>query len=303
MRVTNRMMVQNVVQNLQRNVASLDRVQQQVSSSKRVTRPADDPTAAALGVRIRSQRAAQDQYLRNVDQARTWLSASDIALGDAGESLGRIRELLVQAANDTYTAADRFQIGREIQSLRDHLIATFNSTLDGETYLFSGTATTTAPFALATAGSNTVTFHGNQVPIAREVGPGTQMDLNVDGKQFEDLFYHLELVLDMLPDPALGAVDAAAQRSQINGAIQQLDDGIDLVLVNRGHVGAKINRLDFTEARMQTLEVETSRLQSNNEDLDFAEALTRLTTQQAVYRAALEAGARTAPMSLFDFLG
>jgi flagellar hook-associated protein 3 FlgL len=303
MRVTNRMMVDTVINNLQANVETLDRIQNQVSSGKRVSRPADDPAAAALGVRLRHEKATDDQWQRNIEQSRSWLDATDQAMSDVGNALSRIRELAVQAANDTYSPEDRAHIADEIEQLHDHLAAALNTTVQGDQYIFAGTKTSVAPFANDPA-THVATYTGNSAAIRREVGPGTYMQVNVTGDNFTAMFGHVEALVAALRDQTLPvpANTPAADKQAIDDALGNVDADTDLLLTQRASVGAKLNRLEFTQNRMADLQTETGRLQSVNEDLDFAEALTRLTTQQGVYRAALEAGARTAPMSILDFL-
>lgn len=303
MRVTNRMMVDTVVNNLQTNVDVLNRIQNQVSSGKRVTRPADDPAAAALGVRLRHEKATDNQWIRNIEQSRSWLQATDQSLSDVGNTLTRIRELTVQAANDSNSAQDRAHIADEIEQLHDHLAAALNTTVQGDQYIFAGTNTTAAPFS-NNLSTHVATFTGNASAIQREVGPGTYMQVNVTGNNFTGMFAHVEALVAALRDQTqpVPATTPRGDQQAINSAIGQLDSDIDVVLSQQASVGAKMNRLDFTQSRMADLQNEVGRLQSVNEDLDFAEALTRLTTQQGVYRAALEAGARTAPMSILDFL-
>ncbi len=405
MRVTNRMLVETVVRNLQHNLDALNQIQNQVSSGKRVTRPSDDPEAAALGVRLRHEKATGDQFLRNVEQARSWLTASDQALGDIGDALSRIRELAIQAANGTYTASDRAAIGQEVDQLRRHIIATLNDAVLVDQRLFAGAKTTAAAvFTLdangnavyngatgvdltgatdlvpakgiegitlsatdsatpatyrvtvsaasggvanvqidqydstsalvrsetqavtvpaagvigvvefstlgltmtvnsslgatpitGTSTSTTNAFTTSATSLNREVGPGTNLPVNVMGSSFLPMLADLQAL-------ATNLSSSAPSQTAIEQSIGAIDKAIDVVLKNRAEVGAKVNRLDFTQSRMSALQLEVQRLQSTNEDVDFAEALTRLTTQQAVYQASLQAGARTVPMSILDFL-
>ncbi|MGH2356137.1 MAG: flagellar hook-associated protein FlgL [Chloroflexota bacterium] len=292
MRVTNRMLVQTVLDNLQQNNEALDRVQQQLSSGKRVTRPADDPVAAALAVRLRQERAAGAQFNRNVDQAQNWLAATDQALSDVGTALARVRELAVQASNDTYSAQDRASAAQEVAQLRDHVMAALNSRAGGDQYLFGGTKTTTLPFT--TDASGNAVYNGDTAVVTREIGAGTSLPLSIPGSTFADVFTHLQNLAANLSSGAGGAAIAAS--------LDDLDADTDRLLTTRAEVGAKLNRLDFTQQRMADQDIETARLQSQNEDLDFAEALTRFTTQQAIYRASLEVAGRSLPMSLIDFL-
>jgi flagellar hook-associated protein 3 FlgL len=291
-RVTNTMMVSTVINNLQRNVSALEFTQNQISSGKRVTKPADDPAAATLGVRFRDTRASDNQYLRNIEESRSWLTATDQALDGVGDTLARIRELAVQGANDVLAPSDRAAIAREVDQLRDHLMDLFNNSVHVDQRIFSGTKTTTTSFTKNTT-TSVVTYQGDSNTIQRETGPGSRIAVNVAGSTFSTMFSDLLNLVNGL---------TSASQTAIQTGLSRVDVAIDTTLSTRADIGAKLNRLDFTQKRTHDLELEVSRLQSANEDLDFSEAITRLTTQQGVYRAALEAGARTAPMSILDFL-
>jgi flagellar hook-associated protein 3 FlgL len=289
MRVTSRMMAQRLLDNLERNAAALDRAQGQISSGKRISRPGDDPVAAALAVRLREQRAATGQFRRNIDQSRIWLGATDVALDDAGNTLHRLREVAVQAASDTYSVDDRIAAGKEVEELYQQLLATLNRTDGTGRRLFGGTETTTLPFGTDATGNPV--YNGNGATIAREIGAGTTMTLNVPGGGYLAL---LGQVKDLAAQLAAGTIDPAA--------LDHLDAGIDLVLTQRSETGARLNRLDTVEQGLIDLDIELQRLLAANEDVDYAEALTRYNTQQMVYQAALEVGANVVPMSLLDFL-
>lgn len=291
MRVTNRMMSQNLVRNLGQNTEALNRVQQQLSSGKRVTRPGDDPVAAALGVRVRDDRAASAQFQRNIDQAQVWLNATDGALGDVGDALQRIRELTVQASSDSYSSLDRAAAGTEVTQLHDQLLATFNATMGGQ-HLFGGTTTTITPFTKDGAGN--AVYNGDTAVMSREVSPGATVAVSVPGSTFMTLLGHVEALKAKLTGPSTGP--------QIATSLADLDVDLDVVLTQRAEVGAKVNRLDYTRNRLLDTDVELGRLQAANEDVDYAEAMVRFTTQQTVYQAALAVGGRIAPTSLMDFL-
>ena len=129
--------------------------------------------------------------------------------------------------------------------------------------------------------------------IAREVGAGVNLPINLLGAKFLTMFQDINAL-----EKALETND----RLGVAKAIDDIDGGIELSLVSQAEVGTRLNRLDGAEERLREDDLETTRMQGEIENLDTIEALTRLTTQQAIYRAALETGARTVPMSILDFL-
>ena len=293
MRVTTRSMVDNLIGNLQRNQETLADLQNQVTTGKRVNRPADDPTAAWRGMRLRQDNAANTQYLRNMDDAKAWLNDTDTALDGVQSTLAKIRELAVQTSNDTYNPKDRAEVAGQINELRDHLLALMNSTNHMGQYIFSGMKTATPAFSKDSAGN--IQYDGDQSVINREIGPGTTMSINQLGGNFLNMFSDVKDLADELSNPQ-------GSTATVAGEITKLDQAIEQVLVGRSDVGSKLVRVEFASDRINSQQVEIARVQSDNEDADLADVLTRLTTQQTVYQTTLQAAGRVMPYSLLDFL-
>lgn len=294
MRVTNLSMLDSLVGNIQRSTEAMDQLQNQVSTGKRVTQPSDDPTAAWRGVRLREDTAANAQYLRNMDDATAWLNTTDSALDGVQTTLAKIRELAVQASNDTYNANDRAEVSGQVNELRAHLMALLNSTNHTGQYVFSGMKTTTAAFSQDSAGN--VLYDGDNSTILRQVGPGTTVDVNTLGSNFVNMFGDIKDLADELANPQ-------GSQATIEGSIDKIDQAVEQVLTSRANIGSRLVRVQFAQDRMNTQQVDIQKVQSANEDVDMAEALTKLTTQQTVYQATLAAGARMSAMpNLFDFL-
>jgi len=293
MRVTTRSMIDGLIANLQASQEAQDRLQNQITSGKRVNRPSDDPTASWRGMRLRDASAANTQYLRNMDDARAWLNTTDSALDGVQATLSKIRELAVQVSNDTYNAADRAEVSSEVSQLREHLFSLFNSTNNSGQYVFSGMRTGTPAFTKDAAGN--VLYQGDASTIFREIGPGTTMPVNTLADQFVTTFSDVQDLANELVDPQGSSIKIAA-------SIAKLDQAIEQVLNSRSDVGSKLVRIDFATDRISNQQVEIGQVQSTNEDVDLADVLSKLTTQQSVYRITLEAAGRVMPYSLMDFL-
>lgn len=133
MRVTHGMLVDTLLKNLSGNLAQMERVYQQITSARRISRPSDDPVGTATVLRLGSAAQEIEQYLANVEQARTWLDLTDQALTTIGQSLQRARELVVQAANDTLSADDRQAIWQELTALQEQIATTGTMPTPGDT--------------------------------------------------------------------------------------------------------------------------------------------------------------------------
>src|SRR5439155_1376960 len=112
---------------------------------------------------------------RNIDEATGWLETTDDALSDAASVINRARELTVQGASDSLGPDQRQAIALEIDQLIEAVKESANATFQG-TYVFSGAATTTAPYA---AGSNVFGADPSGT-VARTIGPGVSVKINTN---------------------------------------------------------------------------------------------------------------------------
>ncbi|HLR08877.1 MAG TPA: flagellar hook-associated protein FlgL [Bacillota bacterium] len=290
MRVTQGMLSNNLLHNLSKSYANLDQYLNQVSTGKKINRPSDDPVIAMKGISYRRQVTEVEQFQRNINEVHNWMDNSDAALDKATKALQKLRELAVQASNDTYTGEERENIQKEAQQLKDHLVDIANTKVNDK-YVFNGTATDHRPFD--DEGNRTSAFNTDDVMI--EVAKGTELKVNVtpDDVFSEAFFDRIDEMIDVL-----GSDDQEA----IEASIDQLDANINSTINARADLGARMNRIELIENRLSTQEIVAKETMSNNEDIDYAKAITNLITQESLHRAALAAGARIVQPTLVDFL-
>lgn len=136
----------NAVNQLTSRQAELSRLQEQLSASKRVLRPSDDPTAAAQAERAITRMARITTDQRALEVQRNAVATAESTLGDAMSALTEFRTLVVQAGNSALTAADRASIAQQMGSLRDQILAYANTRDSNGLPLFAGLGSIAAPF-------------------------------------------------------------------------------------------------------------------------------------------------------------
>lgn len=144
MRVTQSMLALNTLRHISQGYERLGKLQDQLASGKKITRPSQDPVVAMNGMRYRSQVVEVKQFNRNIGEVYNWLDNADSTLDKTTAALHRIRELAVQAANDTYESTQRSNIAKEIEQLFYHVVEMANTKSNGK-YIFNGTDTIHAP--------------------------------------------------------------------------------------------------------------------------------------------------------------
>lgn len=188
MRITESAIYGTVLSNLRSNLREIDLLNYQISSGNKVRYASDDPVATHQTMWYQSDLERTGQFVKNIGEARDWLSATDGALDKAGSLLQRARLLTVQGANDTNVALDRDALAREVDQLANELLDVANLQ-HGSRYLFAGSDTLNgdfndAPFQATRAADGTltdVTYAGDQQAIYREVDEGVALQVNVLG--------------------------------------------------------------------------------------------------------------------------
>lgn len=182
MRVTNGMMVNNLLRNLYKNYTKMDRAQQMLSSQKKFLRPSDDPIGVTRSLRLTTEILNMEQYKRNVDDSDSWLQSSEQVINNMMSVMQRIRELTVEGANETYSQEDREKIAHEISELKEQLICLGNTAYAGS-YLFSGFKTDKALLRR----DGTYDLDGDILSIAENievnVGISDRMGINFVGQR------------------------------------------------------------------------------------------------------------------------
>jgi len=289
MRVTNSMMVRNMLDHLKNNMGDLNDLNEQLSSGKLFQKPSDAPIKVADSMDYKSQLNRNAQYQRNTDQAENWLNTTESALKNGTEVIQRARELTIYASTDSLTSEDRQQIASEVKELRDELVDISRTQL-GDSYIFSGQQTEEEPF------DDSLTYQWNNDKISRRLNENVEMDINLTGAEvFQDEITALNQLYTNLDSGADGETIA-------NNNLDNMDDAIKNFTKRRSEVGGKLKRIDNLKNRLEANEIHLKQLKSGNEDADLAEVITNLKMEENVYRASLASGARIMQQSLVDFI-
>jgi flagellar hook-associated protein 3 FlgL len=270
--------------------------QRQIASGRRIDKPSDDPLGTHSAMRLRSELAGIEQDTRTIDDTIGWLDAVDTSLGTITDVVHRAKELTLQGANGTMSQSDRNKLADEVDQLVETTKSAINASYGGR-YVFSGTETDAAPYLSGA----TDAYQGDTGVIARQIGPGVTVQINVHGTAVvgngggdQKLLSTLRTIASDLRTGNLASLRGA----DLNALESNLED----VTSARGVNGALATRLEVAKERLAQAEESTIALLSATEDTDVAKAMIDLTTQQSVYKAALQSGQALIQPSLLDFL-
>jgi flagellar hook-associated protein 3 FlgL len=285
---------------------SLAKTQEQLSTGKQITKPSDEPDKASLVTRLESEIARQKSYQGNIKSVEIRLKAEETALNSTSDVMYRMKELAVQAANDTLGAADRKTISLEMTELRNQMLSLANSQDSNGNYLFAGSRVSQMPFAPDAKG--VLVYKGDQARMVVGVGDNRRMNQNIpgsdaftnvvrdDGKGGKVGVGFFQSLGDLI-DAVKGSNRVAIQRgiSEIDSLQQGLSDATAQVGTDLNVVDSQNNVLDEITLRLKTT-------MSDIQDLDYTEAITKMNKDQLALEAAQSSFAKISKLSLFNYI-
>ncbi len=302
-RITNQMSAQMTLAGIESSLDRLDTTQQELSSGKSINQPSDNPSGTSLALQLNTQLSNLTSYSNNVTDGTGWATAQSSALSDITNCVQRIQELTTEAANGTQSTADMQASAQEVNQLIDQVKSDANTQYNGQ-YVFSGSTTSTAPYASGTDD----TYAGNSGQVTRTIGPNTSLTVSanlsgalgngqtVSGQPAGD-----GLLLNTLRNVADDM--QSGNSSAVNSDLSGLTSGLNSLGGLSATVGATTDRLQMAGSRIQTLQSDDTQVLSNTQDADMATTEISYSTQQAALTAALQAGASIVQQSLMNFLG
>ena len=321
MRISTSMMFQRGVSAMLEQQSKLSKTELQLATGNRVLNPSDDPAAAARILDFNRQIETVGQHQRNIDAVRSRLQLEDATLDGAGNLLQRIRELTVQAANDTNNPQNRAAIGYEMEQLRDEMLGLANTRDANGEYIFSGFKGDTAAFTDTGVAVNYTGDQGQRlirISYGRQISDGdtgfdvfgnvnASLDADGDGtvEPVRNIFETLDLLSGLLggtSHPAPGSGNPTEDANRIDNYLRELDAAMVKVLDVRARVGARINAVDEQERVNEDFLLVMESGRSEEKDLDYAEAVSRFQQQLTALQASQRSFSQIQDLSLFNFI-
>ncbi|HTA13503.1 MAG TPA: flagellar hook-associated protein FlgL [Solirubrobacteraceae bacterium] len=300
-RITPAMVTGSTLNDINSALGSLERSSNELSSGRSILEPSDNPYGASRAIDLQSQLDGLTSYTNSAQDGISWESTATGAMSNMSNLAERARELLVQSSNGVYNQGDRNNIAAEIEQLAQTIKQDANTQYAGQ-YVFSGTATDTAPYL---QGENDA-YQGNAEAVTRVIGPNASVTVNTnissllgngmasgDGKLLD--------VLGTIAQHLRGGTTEDLQALSSTD-LKNLDGNIETLTQLQANAGSATDQLQMAVSRIEGLQVTITQTLSNTEDVDFAKASIDYSNEQAAYDAALRAGANIVQESLLNFL-
>ena len=239
MRITNKIISNNAVSNINTNKVREDTLNTQLATGKKVTRPSDDPVVAIRALRLRTNLSKVDQYYeKNVPDANSWLSVTEDAIDTATDVITSMYSDCSSGSEGFKTAEDRDKILEDLKGLRDELYALGNADYAGR-HVFTGYRTDmTLTFGASTKQEYTITeqmqatavddIHYVDVSTLNQITTANAAASTVTEQNVSDNTIHrLRLSYNDISDgmaPSIEYYDAAGTKQTITANIISVND-------------------------------------------------------------------------------
>lgn len=331
MRVTNSMMSNRMLTNINRNLGLLNKYNTQGSTGKKIQVPSDDPIIASRSLKFRTMLSETEQYAKNTSDATSWIDATETVFVNMNKILEDMKGLMTQGSNDTYTLEDRKKILTEYMSLIEQLEQELNSDYMGRS-LFSGFKTDEKPIIKDANGHNILNpeiYNGNAIDgqyIEVQVGAGITVKINslatdiynqddynilrggtsgtttefqrilefLNSDQYSNMTDEEKLVWEKNPDNDL--------RGMMEKTIKSIEDYQSKLSTHETDIGVRSKRVELVQTRLEDDKLNYKTVMSENEDANIAEVMMNFNTANAAYMASLNIGMQITQITLADYL-
>lgn len=281
------------------------RLQEQLSTGKRILAASDDPIVSARLARMATTNANQQQYASNVTLAQSLLGASDTTLSGIGDQLQRAQELLIRAGSDTLNDDNRSAISAELKSILDDIYNLANTTDSRGNALFGG-STTGAAYTRAADG--TISFAGAGEAPAIPIDDGVNIQPTDSGARIfggisaggteKDIFK----IIGDLADALAPGVDAATRKQGLADAAQGLSAAAERITTARASVGARGARLDIQAERLAGAANDYQVQRGTLEGADVQATVVDLQKTLLALQATQSSFSQLSQLSLFNYI-
>jgi flagellin len=272
--------------NAQRSLATsggdLKTAMERLSSGKKINSAADDAAGFAIAERMTAQIRGLNMATKNANDGLSMIAAVENATNDVTDMLHRIREIAVQAANDTNSTKDRQYLQKEVDSLLNEINRVASQTVYNGEEVLDGSRNSTQ--------IQVGTDSGQSISFAIAAIDTDTLNLSKDGFAARTSAAGPAVVDNMALSAAAatsGSLGANEKVSVLTAAaaghtLTAVTKAIEDVAGNRADLGATSNRLEYTVSNLMNVSEFTTAARSRIEDADFAAESARLSKAQVL---------------------
>lgn len=279
--------------------SELAKTQQQISASRKILTPSDDPVGAARALEVTQSQSINTQYGVNRQRANSALSEAEVVLSSVTSLIQDVKDTIIAAGNTSIGDTGRASQATALRGRLEQLVGLANSRDGTGNYMFSGFKTDTPAFVQTAAG---VQYQGDQGQRLIQVDATRQMAISSPGQAVfqgggQDMFQTLSDLITQLETPGTAGLNTALATANSN-----MDLALDNVLTIRAAGGTRLQEIDSLNIVGVDRGLQYSQTLSELQDLDYNQALTKLSQLQFTLEAAQRSFSSTSKLSLFNYI-
>lgn len=305
MRITQTMLSRNMLDTINLNRNKMNTSSVKLATGKEIQKSSDDPVAFTQALKYNQAIKKNEQYLRNITDAKAWIDFSIDTLTQINDKLFKAKEIATQGADGTLDEKERMTLGNDINNLLNDVLDLSNSTYLGK-FIFGGTYTQgeSVPFSLeededpltgAPLGTYRVDYHGNESAITRRIAESYDIEVSVAGDEIQSTGIFSSLI--SLRD-ALYNNDTTVINANID-LIRSASDDLSNIITN---LGSNKSQIMLTQSRLETANVNLASYLSQTEDADMAATIAKYSSEEIAYQVALQATSSVMNLNILDFI-
>lgn len=304
MRISTNTMFHSGISKITSLQADQSKLQNQISTGKKFTTPAEDPVGAARALEVTHHKEVNNTYATVRKTAISNLETVEASLTNVTNLLVSAQSTLVAAGNGAYSNKERANIATTLQNSLDSLVSMANGKDVYGNYLYSGFKSDSPAFVATATGA---TYSGDSNVQLLQVDAQRQMEVSVSGDSVfqaggNDVFATMRNIITLLNTPITDATTQAAFTSGLATAIDGMKASADTVLNVRASVGSRLNELDSLDLAGQDRDLQYDSALLDIQDLDYASAISDFTRNETILEAAQKTFSATTQLSLFKYI-
>jgi len=279
---TNRSLL-SALDGLDKTSSALAVSQERLSTGYRINSAKDDAAGLQMASRLAAQSSGMKVAMRNTQNATAMMQTVDSLLGQVGDTLSRLSDLAITAADASTTDDDRAALGKEFNTLSQQVWSTLNDST------FAGRHLTRAIWGMSDYEPAGTMLQG---PMTFQIGDSADQTITEDfvsgilwmNIKLLDSINGGDLYADYNAHYAISA-PALTSAGAANALVDKLADASKAVGALRSQVGAFTNRLDSVYRNLQNMTANTEAVRGKIMDVDYADETAVMTTHQMLMQA------------------
>ncbi|HEN3667428.1 TPA: flagellar biosynthesis protein FlgL [Yersinia enterocolitica] len=294
-----------MINNMANRTAEYAKLNEQLTSGKRINKISDDPVASMQLVQLENSKSDVSQYKTNVVRLSGNYKVQESSLKSLDDQLLMVRDKMLAAKNSNHSATESAIFGREINLLLDGIMSDLNTKNSEGNYLFSGTKSNTKPVEYDQT-TQTYTFNGNNERRDTVVGNGITLQENTDLSSALSTSANDLEILTNLKKLANKMIDSSIAPARYNQEISDNLAAIETAMPKIGgmvtELGAKQNRLNHLSNLHDDVEIVNANLENDLAGIDIFQVNAAMQSNFLATKIAHSMQAKISQLSLFNYI-